>query len=205
MRARRLLWPVVVSGLVVALLSGCTGSDDPPESEDPTGGESSSETEPAGPSPEELSAQVLDAADASASGATPLGSGTGTVASGEDLTIDVLSIDRVDEATLVTMRVTAATTSVIGPFDMNTARHSGQNFARALFLEDAAVTKTRYLPLQFADFRDDACICPYIPLEVGTEPQTLTALYPVLPPEVTTVSLRAGDSSLVVEGLPVGG
>ena len=117
----------------------------------------------------------------------------------------MLSVDRVDEATLVTMRVDRGRDLRIGPFDLNTARHASQNFARALFLEDATVTKTRYLPLQFADFRDDACACPYIPLEVGAEPQTVTALYPLLPPEVTTVSLRAGDSSLVIEGLPVGG
>ena len=206
MRARHVLGPVAGAVLALGLLAGCTGDkEEPPDDQDTTSGSSGETTEPERPSPEELSEQVLEAADASTQGATPLGSGTGTVVSGTALTIDVLSIDRLDTATLVTMRVSSPATSVIGPFDLSTARHASQNFAKAIFLEDATVTKTRYLPLQFADFRDDACVCPYIPLEVGAEPQTVTALYPALPAGVSTVSLRAGDSNLVIEGLPVDG
>ncbi len=207
MRAHRLLLPVVVPLMAIGLVSGCWGGDgdDPPE--EAPNGSSSESSEPEGPSPEELSQQVLDAAVSASSGATPIGTATGTTKGGQLLTVDVLSIRRTDDGTLVTLRMSGEETYNLG-IGLTTERYASINFAQALFLEDPTVTKTRFLPLQFDDERTGRgarCACPYIPLEIGPEPQTVTALYPELPAEVTTVTVHAADTEISIPSLPVEG
>lgn len=187
--------------LLAVLLGGCTGGGDDPE---PTNGESSQgggEETPSGPSPEELSAQVLDAA-AAQEDAPVLASGTGTTNGGNSVTIDVVGVERIEGATLVRMRFSGDVADLGGPSQFGNERYRTVEFARTLYLVDNAVTKTRYLPLQFDDYRE-ACACPYFPLENGADPQTVTALYPELPPEVTTVDVVANEF-LTVSGVPVG-
>jgi hypothetical protein len=205
MRAARTL---AVAVLGASLLGGCglLGDDDP--SADPGGsasggGSATSSPTPSGPDPAELSEEVLAAAEAEQQ-APALGSGTGTTAGGTDLTIEVTAVERVSEGTLVTMRFSGTEGGNLGgPAGFGNERYETQNFARTLYLVDPAVTRTRYLPLQFEDYRE-GCLCPYFPLAVGAEPQTVTALYPPLPPEVSTIDVVANDF-LTVSGLPVQG
>ncbi|MCY7394723.1 MAG: hypothetical protein LH468_01005 [Nocardioides sp.] len=193
--------------LVATLLGGCGmfGTGDPDLKPTGTGTGAGSGTEqpaPEGPTPEELSEQVLAAAD-QAEQAPAIGTGTGTTAGQIELTIDVTSIERRTDSTLVRMRFTGSEgDSIGGPADFGSAKFNGLSFARTLYLVDPTVTKSRYAPLQFEDYRQ-ACLCPYFPLEVGSTPQTVTAVYPPLPDTVTTVDLVANDF-LTVTGLPVG-
>ncbi len=199
MRAPRALAAGV---LLAVLLGGCTGGGDEPDPTETTSGTDGGggEQTPSGPTPEELSAQVLDAAAEQAE-AQPLASGSGTSAGGNQVTIDVLAVERVEGATLVRMRVSGSE-GALGPSDFRGARYDGIVFARTLYLVDPTVTATRYLPLQFDDYRE-ACACPYFPLANGSEAQVVTALYPELPAEVTTVDLDA-NGFLSVTGIPVG-
>lgn len=203
MRAARTLAVAVIGA---ALLGGCGlfGGEGPdPDPTGSRGGTGTASPQPSGPTPEELSQQVLDAAEEKEQ-ATALGSGTGTTDGGVDLTIEVTAVERVTEGTLVTMRFAGAGGGALGgPAHFGTSRYDTVTFARTLYLVDPAVTATRYLPLQFTDYRE-GCLCPHFPLEVGAQAQTVTALYPPLPETVTTVDLVANEF-LTVTGLPVGG
>lgn len=129
----------------VVTVAGCT--DDTP-SDPPASGSGSEQEEidtstPGGPTPEELSEQVLTA-PRDGEDTPAIGTATGTLAGEEPLTVDVLAVRRLEDAT-----------------------------------------------------------CPYFPMEVGPEPQVLTAVYPALPAGTTTVDLRLNDTDVVVTGLPV--
>ncbi len=189
------------AALATALLTGCSlGADDEPG---PTrsGATPSATASTPGTSPDQLSAEVLDAA-AAAEEVEPIGSATGTTRGKTELTIDVLSIEPVTEGTLVTMRFSGDGSGLAGPAGFADERHKAMNFGRTLYLVDRTVTKSRYLPLQFEDYRE-ACTCPVLQMELGSAPQTVTALYPPLPDGVETVDLVANDI-LTVKGLTVG-
>ncbi|MCY7394720.1 MAG: hypothetical protein LH468_00990 [Nocardioides sp.] len=199
---------LAVAVLGATLLAGCGmfGTGDPDPSGTGTDGGTSTGTttaEPQGPTPEELSEQVLAAAG-EGERAPAIGTGTGTTAGQAELTIEVTAVERIAAGTLVRMRFSGTPGDNIGgPADFGTPKYQTLYFARSLYLIDPAVTKTRYLPLQFEDYRE-ACTCPHSPLELGSEPQTVTAIYPPLPETVTTVDLVA-NGFLTVAGLPVGG
>jgi hypothetical protein len=193
-----------VAGLALAAalaLGGCSVTSDD-EQPGPDGAASPTRSAAADRrTPEQLSAQVLDAAEQAVAGAKPIGSATGETRGGTTLTIDVLSVDPVTDGTLVTMRFSGDGSGLAGPAGFADKRYNTQEFARTLALVDRTVTKSRYLPLQFDDYRE-ACTCPVLQMELGAEPQTVTALYPPLPEGVTTVDLVANDI-VTVEGLPV--
>ena len=189
----------------VVTVAGCT--DDTP-SDPPASGSGSEQEEidtstPGGPTPEELSEQVLTA-PRDGEDTPAIGTATGTLAGEEPLTVDVLAVRRLEDATFVTMRWTAPVPVGPGFAEFYDRRREGSdiNFARTLFLEDPTASGLRLLPLQFEDYRF-ACTCPYFPMEVGPEPQVLTAVYPALPAGTTTVDLRLNDTDVVVTGLPV--
>lgn len=203
----------VLGAVLAAGLAGCTvGGDDPT---DPVTGAgpapstsvevepSPSRSEATGPTPEELSAQVL--ADAGLT-EEPVASVTAPVdpqSTGQtvDTTLDVLEVQRTDTGTLVRMQVSSATPYLITAETFGSPRFRATWFVRDLYLDDVA-GNTRYLPLQFEDFRP-ACLCPYSTLTIGPEPQLLTAVFPELPDGTGTVTLRFGETPLAVEGLTV--
>lgn len=205
MTASRVQRTLTVGVLTALLLSGCGlfGGDDP----EPTASGSGSATsgggdEPSGPTPEELSQEVLDQARAQEE-APAIGSGSADI-TGTQVTVDVVSVQRADDATTVTMRVSGSEGVNIGVGEFRDLMYTGVNSARTLYLVDPGGSGTRYLPLQFDDYRE-MCLCPVFPLELGPEPQTVTAVYPPLPPETTTVDLVVNDTSLSITGLPVEG
>lgn len=192
--------PAVVGMLALA---GCT--DDTPSDPPAPGDTSASETTaaPSGPSPEELSEEMLDAADEAAQ-APAIGTVTGALTGSGSLTVEVLAVQRLDDATFVKMRWSAPEVINPGFLDFHDLRREGNesSFARTLFLEDPTTSGLRLLPLQFSDYRT-ACACPLFPIEVGPDPQVVTAVYPALPAPTTTVDLRLNETGLTVTGLPV--
>jgi len=200
--------------LAALTVGGCTigGADDDEPSGDAapvtsgpddtagTTGPDEGET-PDGPSPEELSADLLAS---SAQTPKPLGSVTSVVPPVDvETTLEVLEVRPVEGATFVVLRLTALGEAYnVGPTTFADGRFGTQNFVRDIYLDDVA-GGTRYLPLQFEDYRA-ACICPYKPLELGPEPQVVTALFPPLPDGTSTVDLSLGGTDLVLTGLPVG-
>jgi hypothetical protein len=199
-------WGAVLVLVGSLALTGCT--DDTPS--DPPGtsassGSSDGETtaRPDGPSPQELSEQILAAADEAAQ-APAIGSATGALSAGDLLTMEVLAVQRLDDATFVQMRWSAPELVNPGFLDVTDLRRQADSldFARTLFLEDPTGSGQRLLPLQFTDYRS-ACTCPLLPIEAGPDPQLVTAVYPALPAGTTTVDLRLNRSEIVVTGLPV--
>lgn len=197
-RALTALLALVAAGT----LAGCSGTPDD-EKPGPTASSASSSPTPSGRTPEQLSAEVLAAAASEAEAARPIGSASGETKGRTRLTIDVLAIEPVSAGTLVTMRFSGeGAAGLAGPAGFADERYGAQSFARTLALVDRTVTKSRYLPLQFDDYRE-ACACPALAMKIGAQGQTVTALYPPLPQGVATVDLEANDI-LTVEGLPVG-
>lgn len=183
---------VVASVGLVLATAGCT--DDGPRpaaSSDPASRGTAGARQ--GPAPAELSAQVLTAA-AEQETAPAVASGSLTFTTGATLRIDVLSLTRVPSGTLLTMRWSGAGSLAPGAF--RDARYSGIYSARTLYLVDATVSRSRYLPLQFQDYRE-MCVCPYFPLQLGPGPQTVTALFPALPSQVTSVDIVANEGGSV--------
>lgn len=118
--------------------------------------------------------------------------------------LDVLEVRAVTEGTLVRMRLSSPDGEYTSsPTTFASGRFGTQNFVRDVYLDDPA-GGTRYLPLQFEDYRA-ACVCPYLPFVVGAEPQEVHALFPPLPPGTGPVVLRLAGTDLVVEGLAVDG
>lgn len=204
--------PAVPVALAVAAglaLPGCTiGSAGPSEDASsaaaepvPSGsasGDGGAGTGGDGPSPEELSAEVLDAGEAWAQ-REPLASAT--VDSRDDvLTLDVLSLTRTDGATVADVRLGADREFVVDLDLFESGRFASVSFIRDLALDDTD-GGVRYRPLSFNDGRA-ACLCPYLPLGLGPDPQTLVAVFPELPADVDTVDLRFSDV-VVVEDVPV--
>lgn len=152
-------------------------------------------------SPEELSADVLAAAGADG---PALGTGTVTVTPpGVTTTLDVLEVRPVDGATLVRLRLTAEEEWTLSPTSFASDRFGTINFVRDVYLDDAA-SGTRLLPLQFDDHRP-ACVCPYKPLVLGSEPTVVTTLFDALPEGAASVDVRLAGSDLAVAGVPVDG
>jgi len=198
---------VVVTALLVG---GCTvGGDGPdeqttnaaPPTADPVAsGSPEPEGAPEGPSPEELSADLL----AATQGPQPLGAVT-VVLPPNDIktTLEVLEIRPVDGATFVELRLTAPDKAYnVGLTTFADGRFGTLSFVRDIYLDDVA-GGTRYLPLQFEDYRK-ACVCPYKPLELGPKPQVVTAVFPALPDGTSTVDVRLASTDLALTGLPVG-
>lgn len=202
----RALKTLAVTALAGTLLAGCglfgTGDPDPDPTGSGGGGTGTESPAPEGPSPEELAGEVFAAAE-QVEQAPAIGTGSGTTAGQTQLTIDVTAVERTEDATLVRMRFSGTGTGLGGPSGFGTSKYATITFANTLYLVDPTVTATRYLPLQFTDYRE-ACLCPHFPLELGTDAQSVTAVYPPLPDTVTTVDLVASDF-LTVTGLPVGG
>ncbi len=212
MRTTRTAVAVVLSTTLSAgLLAGCgmfgrsdpepTGTDDTART-DPGG--NGGEEEPTGPTPQEISEQLISTTVERDDDAPAVATATGADAGGAAVTLDVVSVQRLEDSTLVTFRLSGDPgTSLAGPGGFGTAEHDSLNFARTLYLVDDTVTLTRYLPLQFDDYRP-ACTCPYMPFELSATPQTFTALYPALPDGVATVDLAASDMVTVADA-PVTG
>lgn len=192
---------LVVTGL---LLTGCSGGDPEPE---PTGTGAPTETAataptPEGSTPEQLSEQVLAAAsDNQAS--PPIASGGGTFDTDVTLDIEVTSLEATEHGTLLTARFSGAPGESLSLAELGNRTNMSVYFARNIYLVDDAVSHSRYLPLQFTDYRA-ACVCPAFSLKLGPEPQTVTALFPPLPDGVTSVDLVLNDE-VTVPGVPVGG
>lgn len=209
----------VVAALTAAaaalVVSGCTvGGAEPVEptgdaappvtdgsSDDGPSARPSPEETPEGDSPEEISADLLSA---DLQEPEPLGSVSATVPPQDiETTMEVLEVRRVDDGTFVRLRFTAPSqTYNVGPTTFASDRFGTLSFVRDMYLDDPA-GGTRYLPLQFEDFRA-ACVCPYKPMEIGPEPQVVSALFPDLPEGTTTVDLNLAGTDLTLTGLPVG-
>lgn len=199
---------LVAAALASLVLAGCTVGGEPPAptedaappasvgSKDPTPSDT-----PDGPTPEELSEDLLAAA---AVQPEPLGSVTAVVPPQDvETTMEVLEVRAVDGATHVVLRLSApGGTFNVGLNTFAEGRFGSQSFVRDVYLDDVD-GGTRYLPFQFQDSRE-ACVCPYKPLELGTEPQVVTALFPALPEGTATVDVRLASTDLVLPGLPVG-
>lgn len=195
-RARHLA--VATAALVATLvLSGCTSGDDTDDA--PDGGDDTASQASQGPSPQELSEQVLDQSQRQQD-APAVATGGGVFSNETQLDVEVVSLERTATGVLLTARLSGGDRN-LGPAELRSARNDGVNFARDVHLVDEAVTASRYLPLQFDDYRQ-ACVCPYVPLRLGAETQTVTALYPPLPDEVATVDLVFNDE-VTVPGVPV--
>lgn len=182
---------VAISAFWAIALTGCTFTG--VEDVAPTPSESTD-----APTPAELSQQIFDDASAQEE-AEVIGTGTGTSPGQAEVTIDVIAVERLADATLVRMRFSGSEGAVLGPADFGVGE--GQSFARTLYLVDSEVTESRYAALRFTDYRN-ACACPYFPLELGAEPQTVTAVYPPLDAAVTSVDIVANDIVTVAD-LPV--
>jgi len=206
---------VLALGLLL-VLAGCTTSDSaaPQDRESavttaPAARETGSATpgddrssagadEGAGPSPEELSQQVLDAAAARAV-SEPVA--TQTIDSdGAQLTLGLVAVTRTLDGTLAEFRLSSATDGVpagIGLFEEDAL--GTVSFIRGVFLEDTGAG-VRYRPLVYEDERSGVgCVCPYKPLTLGPEPQTVYALFPPLPEGVTAVDFRTHQGFLVAD------
>ncbi len=208
MRATRTLITLVLAS---TLLAGCGmfGRSDP----DPTGADDATSTDPgsngggeqpSGPTSQELSEQLITATVERDDGAPAVASASGATGRGAAVTMDVVSVQRRASSTLVTFRLSGdpgTTLAARGGF--GTAQYESRSFAQTLYLVDDTVSKARYLPLQFEDYRP-ACTCPHLQLELGPTPQTFTALYPALPDGVATVDLAASDMVTVADA-PVTG
>jgi hypothetical protein len=208
---RRGVLAAAAAGTAAALAS-CTVSATPADDPSATPSDSASVTEEAAPSPTEpsgpdsaeISADLLAAATDPAD-EQPIGTVTAVLAPEDvETTVDVLELRRVEGGTFLRLRIASTgETYNIGPRDFADGRFGTLNFLRELYLDDTA-GGTRYLPLQFEDYRT-ACVCPYKPLEVGPDAQVVTAVFPPLPDGTDTVTLRMGPSDLVVEDVPVAG
>lgn len=154
---------------------------------------------PAGPSPDELSADLLEAAAAQAR-RPALGSAS-TVSSdvqSAQIVLDVISVERTSDATLLEFRLSSPTPGTpisLGSFE--SVRFQSPAFVSALYLDDR-LGGTRYRPLLFDDYRG-ACTCPYLPLTVGPEPQLISAMFPPLPESTTTVDVNLADTLVVAD------
>jgi len=207
-----------VAAVVVAasVAAGCTissadGEDPTPTLEEAsTSGDSPSvgpssrpATTPPGPSPEELSADLLQSAAAQA---RRPGLGTASAVSGDvqaaEIVMELVSLERTSDATLLEFRLSSPTPGTpisVGSFE--SVRFQSPAFVSALYLDDR-LGGTRYRPLFFDDYRN-ACTCPYLPLSIGPEPQLISALFPPLPESTTSVDVNLGDA-LVVTDVAVG-
>ncbi|MGF1661193.1 MAG: hypothetical protein ACFCVG_01750 [Kineosporiaceae bacterium] len=200
---------VAAAAILATVLSGCTvgrDGDDPGPSggsgpagspapgEDTSGGD--------GPSSEELSRALL--------GARPptdvLGSGTAPVEQlrGAEVTIEVLEVARTGSGTRVMFQLSTPATAVsISSLTFGGARSDGVYFLHDVLLEDADEA-VRYRPLRFFDYRQ-ACVCPYLQLDIDAEPRMVTVLFPPVDPEADRVSVLLGDDGPAVTDLPVSG
>lgn len=184
------------AGAVLAaalLLTGCTSDDDVPAgAADPT--TSATATATSDPSSgdvtsQDLSEQVLDAAVAAGERA-PVASQT-VDSKGEQLTVDVVEIRRTRDGVLAEFRLSSPAPDVtVGPSRFEEDRLGSIYAVTGVFLEDPAAG-VRYRPLRYDDERRGVeCVCPIRPLKLGPEPQAVYALFPPMPPEVSTVTFR---------------
>lgn len=204
-----LMGVVVLAALSLAVGCSVTGGGDPDPTDtsapDPTG---STEAPDEGLTTEDLSAELFAASQAQVD-AEPIGSATAEVpAAGGELTVEVLAVTRNAASTTVQMRLTGTDGVVLNGRDpwYDSVRNRGE--ARTLYLVDPTTSQSRYLPLSFDQVQQIAgvqCACPDLVIRLGeTEEVLVTATYPPLPPETTTVDLVANDGWLTVSGLPVG-
>jgi hypothetical protein len=203
---------VVTALLLVAGCSALGGDEpdpgDPTGTEDPTG--STGEPTDDRPGSEDLSAELL-AASKEQTEAEPVGSATAEVPgkSGEELTVDVMSVTRNEASTTVLMRLTGTDGTTINHRDPWYDSPRNRGGSRTLYLVDPDVSKSRYLPLSFDQTQQIAgvqCACPDLVMHLDEDEEVMvTATYPALPPEATSVDLVANDGWLTIPDLPVGG
>lgn len=213
-RASTLVAVVVAAALT---LGGCTvsGADVPDPSGDAapvTSGPSTDQepTEvgtPAGPSPEELSEQVLEVASAPVG--EPIASQTVTIdgapspGTSAEVIVDVLAVERTADATLVRMQLSSPAPGVtFGRQVFNDVGSANLEFFDRFAMEDTT-GGTRYLPLSWrraptndlepADTPLNSCICPYRGnnLTLSPTPIVFDSLYGPLPDDATTVTFTA--------------
>jgi hypothetical protein len=197
----------LLAGAALLALTGCSlsvgdrdeepatsGADASPDGRPGDGASHEPATTVDGPSPEELSAELLDDAEAAA-GRPAAGSVSGELG-GEPATMEVVEVRRTGGAVVAELRMTADEPGAeVSVAVFGSPRFASADFIRTLSLDDP-VGGTRYLPLTFDDGRD-ACACPYLPLVLGPVPQTVYAAYPPLPETVTEVDVNLGGVLVV--------
>lgn len=203
------------------LVGGCTlsGSDPEPTPDTAEAGGTSTEATtrpspsqtPEGPTPEEMSADLL--ALAAADLPAPLGSQTvGIEISGgpaTDLTVDVLELRRTRDATHVRLQLSTAEPAGLPEYGTFSDLGSpNREFLDRLNLLDAE-DGVRHYPLSWrraatddpepADGPPNSCVCPNLgqSFQLSSTPMVMDVLYGPLPDDLTTVALEApGDLSI---------
>lgn len=225
---RRTSTLVAVVAAAALALGGCTvsGADEPgpsgdaaPATSGPTEEQEPTEDEsPVGPSPEELSEQVLEVASAPVG--EPIAGQTVTIdeapnpGTSAEVTVDILSVERTADATLVRLQLSSPTPGVqLGRQVFNDVGSANLEFFNRFALEDTT-NGTRYLPLSWrraatndlepADAPLNSCICPYRGnnLTLGPEPIVMDSLYGPLPDGVTAVTFTA-PGGVAIPDVPV--
>jgi hypothetical protein len=172
----------------VLALSGCSGDDDGA----PRAAGSASPQPTAGPA-EQLTAEVLEAADAP----DPLATGSGTLpGTGAAVTVDVLEVKAGPDTTLLRWQLRSSDGSTVETYTSALSRPNRFDI-RAVALVDEQGGQ-RLQPFTFVPQKRDEdvlCACSELPNSVGAAGVTLYALYPALDPATTSVDV-------VVPGLP---
>lgn len=222
---RRLAVPVAAAGLAL-LLGGCTlsGGQSEPTGSPEAGGSSGTTTDstptesetPSGPTPEELSAELLE--QAAAATPAPLGSQTVQVdavggAATVPVTIDVLAVQRTRDATKVTMQMSSPeVVEGLRNTALSTVGLENTTFFDRFALQDTP-NGVNYFALSWLrpDLDDEdpqgppnSCICPYrgAALVLSPEPIVMDALFGPLPEGVDTIAFIGPDEVLIPD-LPV--
>lgn len=225
MRRRRAV-PVAAAGLAL-LLGGCTlsaGQAEPsgsPEAGGPppvsaTSSDPTQDESPSGPTPEELSSELLE--QAAAPPPAPVGSQTVAVdavggATTVPVTIDVLAVQRTRDATKVTIQMSSDDlVEGLRNTALNDAVGSNTTFFDRFALQDDQNGLKHYALSWLRPELDDAdptgppnsCICPYrgATFVLSPEPIVMDALFGPLPEDVATVSF-VGPDGVLIPDLPV--
>lgn len=212
---------------VALLVGGCTlsGSDPEPTPATDAAGSSPSvepstrpspQDAPDGPTPEEISADLL--ALAAAAPPAPVASQTLEieVSGGEaaQVTVDVLELRRTRDATLLRFQLSSAEPVGLPEYGTFSDRGSpNREFLDRLNLLDAA-SGVRHYPLSWLragtddpappDGPPNSCVCPNLgqSFQLSPTPMAVDVLYGPLPDDVTTVALEA-PGELSIPALPV--
>lgn len=215
-RRPRLLLAAAALATLLAL-TGCTLSADPdtdpsaadtptvsadtpgPDEPDTSPTEQRSQS-PSGPEPDEIAADILDAAIADLD-TEPVATQT-LESDGEQITVEVMSVERTPDGTLLEMRMSSTGTDVTinSRFTENLRTGRGLAFPFIYLTDDS----TRYLPWEWIDAARASCLCPGITMFLGEDPLTTHTYFPPLAPETTTVDVEVLGAFLL-EDIPVTG
>ncbi|WP_380164471.1 hypothetical protein [Jannaschia sp. R86511] len=202
-------------------LGGCTLSGSDPDPTPPTEGEAvgseqpstapSADPTPQGPTPEQISADLLE--QAAAEPGQAVGSQTVEVLDNANnpvpVTVEVVSLERTRDATHLLLRLSS--TESVGSLDQSAFSDRGtpnREFFDRFGLEDTE-NGVRHYPLSWLrpsasesappDGPPNSCLCPYRgqSFTLSQTPLLMDVLYGPLPEDVTTVDLVApGDLSI---------